>query len=153
MFADPSRVHAYARVGYRMRMEGGTIRTEYQQVFPSGPTGVWKFGSAYFDSFMDKAMSTAIQNYLASSRRARVAGNPIPTDEMVEGLSPYTHYFGHRRLTAGLPPGAQITAVEFWYGSAPAPLPRPVAGQPSVQRPTDQPPAIDWQRWIVDEWQ
>ena len=143
----------YARVGYRLRMENGTIRTEYELVFPSGPTGVWKFVSAYFDSFMDKAMSTATEDYATRAKRARAAGKLVPTDEMVQGLLPYTRYFGHRRLEAGLPPGAQLIAVEFWYGSTPTPPPPPLAGQHIVETATDQPPAIDWQRWVVDEWQ
>jgi hypothetical protein len=153
MFSNPSRVHPYVRMGYRLHMENGTIRTEYEQVFPSGPTGVWKFGSAYFASFMDKAMASVVENYMTLGKRAQEAGEPVPTDDMIRILLPYTRYFGHRRVTAGLPPGAQLIAAEFWRGSAPAPLPPPLAGQHIVERPAGQPPAINWERWAVDEGQ
>ncbi len=153
MFSNPSRIHEFVRVGYRLRMENGTIRTEYELVFPSGPTGVWKFVSAYFDSYMDKALGSATEAYMTQGTRAQAAGNPVPTEEMARGLLPYTRYFGRRRLEAGLPPGAELMAVEFWWGKTPAPSPPPLAGQHIVERPAGQTPPIDWQRWAVDEWQ
>ena len=101
---------------------------------------------------MDKAMSSAAENYSTKGMRARAAGETLPTDEMVDGLLPYTRYFGHRRLEAGLPPGAQLIAVEFWHGTAPGPPPPPLAWQHIVES-AGQPPAIDWQRWAVDVWE
>ena len=148
MFSNPSRVHQYARIGYRLRLRDGIIRTEYEEVFPAGPTDVLKLVSAYFDSFMDKVMSNAGETYRTLSARARADGERVPTDEMVRSLRPYTDYYGRRRVKAGLPNGAELVAVEFWWGT------RPSAPPPSVSTTTiaASPPPIEWKRWAVQYW-
>jgi len=145
MFSNPSRLQLYSRVGYRMRMPDGTVTTEYEQVLPTGPTGVVKIFSAYFDSFMDKAMNVAGETYRKRERQALADGESIPTDAMVQGLMPYTRYFGHRRERAGLPADTQLIAIEFWSGTAPLPTP----GSSGPQSGTDP---VTWRLWAVDEW-
>jgi hypothetical protein len=148
MFCNPARVAQFARIGYRIRAYDGTITTEYESIFPAGPPGVVKLVSAYFDSFMDKALANAGENYRSSSKVARASGQAVPTDQMVTALMPYTRYFGRRRERAGLPTGAQLAAVEFWWGTTPAPAP-PWMGQAPR---SGGPGQIDWQLWAVDPW-
>jgi hypothetical protein len=150
MFCNPAHMHQYARIAYRLRLNDGTVKTEYEQIAPAGPIDVVKLISAYFDSYMDKAMSNAFETYRTRALRAQASGMNWPTDEMVLGLTPYMEYFGHRREQRGLPAGARMEGVEFWWGTVPTPPP-PVGTQPTTTTASSQ-TEIAWQLWAAEEW-
>lgn len=147
MFWNPSRRFRYARVGYRLTLDDGSMRTEYQNIMPAGPTDQWKLVSAYFDSFTDKALTVAGERYHDRAASADSRGEALSDEERRQVLRPYTRYFGHRRIEAGLPPGTRLTAVEFWWGISPMPPP----GVDTGRRFTDPSSAIQWERLSVDD--
>ena len=105
MFSNPSRLRRGTHAsGNRMRMPDGTMTTDPEQVLPSGPTSIVKIFSAYFDSFMDKAMAVAGDTYRTRERQALAEGEAIPTDAMVQGLMPL-HTLFRSSPRAGRPAG------------------------------------------------
>jgi hypothetical protein len=148
MFSTPGRASGHVRLGYRLRSADGAPTVEYEQVFPTGDPREWKLVASYFDSFRDKAFTAATESYKKGATEARDAGEQVPTVEMIRGLEPFTRYYARRRIAAGLPPGATLEGVEFWWGTTA--LPRP----PGVE---DDGPSTDgapnWELWAVDDLQ
>lgn len=148
MFATPTHDRQYVRIGYRLQRPDGTVATEYEKVFPTGSPGKVKLLSSYFDAFADKAFTGTSSTYRTREWRARMDGIPVPTADMVQLIEPFTRYYGHRRIAAGLPAGSRLSAVEFWWGTEPGP--EPPVGRPAAPV-TSVPANIRWQRWGADQ--
>ena len=118
MFATPTHDRQYVRIGYQLQRPDGTVATtEYEKVFPTGSPDKVKLLSSYFDAFADKAVTGTSSTYRTLEWRARMAGIPVPTADMVELIEPFTRYYGRRRIAAGLPAGSRLSAVEFSVGN------------------------------------
>jgi hypothetical protein len=147
MFVNPAHVGHFVRLGYRLRRADGTSTVEYETVLPVIDPGRWKLVDAYFNSFTNKAFSAVTGNYQERRNLARTAGELVPTVEMTRGLQPVTRYYARRRIAAGLPTGASLEAVEFWWGTA------DFAAWHSAPRVDELDAAglIDWQLWWADD--
>jgi hypothetical protein len=139
MFSNPMRKDWHARIVYRIRRADGSLMTEEERVFPSGAPG-WKLVASYRASYLDKATTSGIELY-----QSRAADATTPTPWMAAAVEPLTRYYARRRAERGLPDGAAIVAVEFWWGVSDLPRPSSSAQPPNA--------SIHWQLWTVDDLQ
>ena len=149
-FATPTHDRQDVRIGYQLQRPDGTVSTEYETVFPVGSPGKVKLLSSYSDAFADKAFTRTLVNlsHVPAWPEHGLDGIPEPTADMVELVEPFTRYYGHRRIAAGLPAGRGSRQSNSWWGTEPEP--EPPAGKPATPV-TVVPADIRWQRWTADQ--
>lgn len=116
MFANPATTDQYVRMDYVVGpvslSSGDLVLSEL--VYPAAPEERVR----WHHEFRDKAIFSALSNYVSSARRSdavQVTGDP-------EELVPVVRHFARTRASA-VPAGSALKRVRVWYGFAPIPGP------------------------------
>jgi hypothetical protein len=123
MFSVPPRVHQYMRVRYFVGRPADTGDyqpqwTATELVMPAHREDVVRLLQSYRDSFRDKAMAIAHQNFV-SGRKDVLLKPDTKSAELPDDLAPIARYFGRRFERRALRPGEQVVRTEVWFGTAP----------------------------------
>jgi hypothetical protein len=148
MFSTVSHASSHARIGYRWQSADGSVRTEYEEVLPSGPQDRWKLAGAYFDSFMDKALANVMEGHRGHALQADSLGSAVSPGSRDQGLASCTRYYARARLARGAPAGVQLQAVELWWGGAPIASPFDAPDPDESPRKASN---VKWELWSVDD--
>jgi hypothetical protein len=110
MFAQPPRSNSWLVIRIFSRMRDGTRDVETTLGVPGTGLYSWKLAGAYRPGFHDKAVSSALDEFLLLLRKT-----PPAPDDAVTRLRPVARYYeGERRRR--LAPGDTIERLEIWHG-------------------------------------
>lgn len=133
MFSNPPDVHQYLRVRYYVAGAaplGAPTWTATELVLPAHREDQTRWLGAYWASFRDKALTSALQRFHMNRDDRRLAPASTSAD-LPDDLAPVARYFSRRfeRRTLGV--GERVVRTEVWYGVA-AMTPPGVAVDPST---------------------
>jgi hypothetical protein len=133
MFSNPPTVDQYLRVRYYVgrtdlrELEEQPVWTATELVLPAHREDQVRVAQSYRDSFRDKAMAIALEDFFRR-RPASLIRRDTSSTELPDDLAPIGRYFGQRFQRAYLRPNERIVRTEIWYGT----VPNPKRGSPST---------------------
>jgi hypothetical protein len=104
-----------------------SVWTATELVLPAHREDQVRMAQGYRDSFRDKAMAIALENFYR--RRARSLIRPdTSSKELPDDLAPIGRYFGRKFQQTYLQSGERIVRTEIWHGT----VANPKRGAPSA---------------------
>lgn len=127
MFSNPPQVDEYARVRYYVQSAGGREWTATELVMPAHRENEVRLVKSFRDSYRDKAIAIALEDFYRHRRPAQVTPDARP-DQLPNDLAPIGRYFARAFQRRYLDrSGERIVRTEVWVGTAATPgLGRPV---------------------------
>lgn len=124
MFSNPPLTDEYMRLRYYVGTGRSTNASwsALELVEPAQREDQVRLLQSYRDSYLDKALAVALQNFQEHARQRSVgthAHPPHPPDD----LTPIARYFARRFARSNLVAGERVVRTEVWYGWAPNPPP------------------------------
>jgi hypothetical protein len=125
MFSNPPEVHQYLRVRYFVgsdRNGPDPTWTATELILPAHREDELRLLNAYWASFRDKAVTSALQRF-HQTRDARVLRENTRSADLPDHVAPIARYFARRFTSEALRDDERILRTEVWYGIAPMPSP------------------------------
>lgn len=125
MFANPPLTDEYMRLRYYVARDGSPEPSwsALELVEPAYPEYQVRLVQSYRDSYLDKALSVALQSFQQHGRQRAGRQSLTRPLQTPDDLTPIARYFGRRFARANLLPVERVVRTEVWYGVAPNPSP------------------------------
>jgi len=117
MFSTPWEFDRYWRIRYYVRTSGGGIWSSTEVLAPAQFNGGIRLVQSFRDSFRDKAIELATQDFGRRRRADAIRPDARPQD-LPDDLAPIARYFARRFVAERLDPRRdRLVRTEIWVGS------------------------------------